>query len=135
MDRRYWIALVCCGSIAACSRSEPNQANLPALATQSGLRFPPSSQLLFEQESLTDKSGLWMIRAEERFELPGEKELTDANAVRLEMDKHLKGDVIGEISDGIAINNRWRANNLRYRGAVIRSSKGFFLRLERFAQP
>jgi len=108
---------------------------LPPLASQAGIQLPSSAQLLFEQESLTDKSGIWIVRAEERYELPGDKEPTDANAARNEIDKSLKGDAVGELSDGIAIRNRWRSNNLRYEGIVIRSSRGYFLRLERFAQP
>ncbi len=134
MRRRYSIALLW-GAIAACSRSGPDQSKLSTIAAQAGLRFSTTAQLRVDEESLTDKSALWIIRSEERFDLPGEKELTEANAVRLEMDAHLKGDAIGELSDGIAITNRWRSNDLRYRGVVIRSSKGHFLRLERFAQP
>ncbi len=134
MDRRACLILLSGMWIAGCSKSEPDQTKLPEIGSKAGIRLPASSQIVFEQDSKPDSSGLWIIRADDAFQLPGDKELSDSNTARAEIEKHLKDGAIGELSDGIAINNRWRSNDIQYSGVIIRSSRGYFLRLERFAQ-
>jgi hypothetical protein len=129
-----WVIQIAALFLTACSESV-NPANLPKMAAEAGIQISPSARLMYEQHGIADKSAVWIVQSNERFVLPGEKEPTDSTGVRLDLDKYLKPDAVGDLEDGIASEHSWRKDELRYRGTVVHTSKGFFLRLERFAQP
>ena len=134
MQRIQWLIFACAWLISSCSGG-PSQANLATIAADAGIKLSPSSRLLYEHSGFTDKTGFWVIRGDERFDLPGEREPTGSENVRLDLDKHLKPSEVGDLVDGLATAHSWRKDDMRYRGTVVHTSTGFFLRLERFAQP
>jgi hypothetical protein len=133
MKHVKWVMHVAVLCLACSDGVDP--AKLSKIASEAGIKMPSSAELLYQQESITDKSALWIVRSAERFNLPGDKEPTESTGVRLDLDKYVKPNVVGDLEDGIAIGHSWRKDELRYRGTVVHASKGFFLRLERFAQP
>lgn len=131
ITRRIWLAsalAISCGRTGG----RPDQAHLPGIAADGGCQFPKRAVLVHEETSESQK--LWIIRADERFTLPGEKVMADPATVRTELEKNIKITDIGELVDPMAERWAWENAKGRWQAASVRGAGGYFLHLEQFAK-
>ncbi|MBL8174534.1 MAG: hypothetical protein JNK48_07690 [Bryobacterales bacterium] len=130
--RRVWLASVL-GVSCGGGPGEPEQSRLAAIAASGEFQFPRSAVLLFEDRN-AGSLGLWVVRSDEGYTMPGEKLMVDPAAVRTELEKHVKIADIGELMDPMAERWSWENAAGRWRAASIRGAGGYFLHLEQFAK-
>lgn len=120
---------------ASCGKqgNVPDQSHLAGLAADGGFSLPRRAVLVFEDKT-AETLGLWIVRSEERFTLPGEKLMVEPTEVRTEMEKYIKITDIGELVDPMGERWSWENSKGRWRAAAIRGAGGYFLHLEQFAK-
>lgn len=112
---------------------KPDQSHLKTLEAEGEFRLPKRSELVFEDRS-SGSLGLWIVRSDEGFTMPGEKLMVDPTAVRTEMEKHVTIADIGELMDPMAERWAWENGKGRWRAASVHGTGGYFLHLEQFAK-
>lgn len=132
--RSFLLAIVTIAAIGCTGKGTPDRGASPRIATVAGTQFPASSVLLGEEGSFSGSHAIWMIRADEAFNLPGERKPVLPGPVRLEMEKLIQVEQIGELADPMATEFTWENPGGRWRASTIRSDRGFFLQLERFTR-
>jgi hypothetical protein len=120
--------------LATSCNSKPDPSHLAKVAKDAGVAFPSGAELLVE-DSLAGGLGLWVIRGNERFTLPGEKLVANPTDVRTELERHISISSIGELTDPMADRWNWENTNGRWRASSVRGTGGYFLHLEQFAKP
>jgi hypothetical protein len=130
--RKFLVLLI---TLAACSKgARPDQSHLSVISSDAGFRFPQSAKLVFE-ETAHDSMDLWIVESDEEYSLPGEKLNVLPAPIRNEIEKHIQSSMIGDLTDPMAARNAWENPHGRWRAGVIRGAGGYFLYLERFANP
>ena len=132
VSRRVWMVsalAVSCGGGGA----KPDQAHLRTVEADGEFRLPRRSELVFENRS-SGSLGLWIVRSEEGFAMPGEKLMVDPTTVRTEIEKHIKISDIGELVDPMAERWSWENGKGRWQAAAVHGTGGYFLHLEQFAK-
>lgn len=112
---------------------KPDQAQMKKLESEGEFHLPSRSELVAEARS-SGGLGLWVVRSDEGFTMPGEKLMVDPTAVRTEMEKHVKISDIGELIDPMAEQWSWENGKGRWRAAAVHGTGGYFLQLEQFAK-
>ena len=129
--RRMWLAAllsISCGGGGA----QPDQSMLKTIAADGEFKFPARSVLVFA-DSASGSLGLWIVRSDEGFTMPGEKLMVEPTNVRTELEKHIKISDIGELMDPMAERWAWENAKGRWRASAVRGAGGYFLHLEQFA--
>ncbi|MFN7938142.1 MAG: hypothetical protein U0R19_32745 [Bryobacteraceae bacterium] len=132
LSRRAWMMsalAVSCGS----GGGKPDQAHLKTAETDGEFHLPRRSELVFEDRS-SGSLGLWIVRSDEGFTMPGEKLMVDPTTVRTELEKHVNISDIGELVDPMAERWSWENGKGRWRAAAVHGAGGYFLHLEQFAK-
>ncbi|MBL8218293.1 MAG: hypothetical protein JNL62_03655 [Bryobacterales bacterium] len=132
MTRRLWmvsVLAVSCGNRG----NAPDQAHLKTVAGDGEFQFPPRAVLVFEEKT-SGSLGLWIVRSDEAYSMPGEKLMVEPTQVRTELEKHVKITDIGELMDPMGERWSWENEKGRWRASAIHGAGGYFLHLEQFAK-
>ena len=120
---------VSCGG----GKGKPDEAQLKTLQTDGGFLLPKRAELVFADTGFS-ALGLWIVRSDEGYTMPGEKLMVEPSAVRTELEKHITISDIGELIDPMAERWAWENEKGRWRAAAVHGTGGYFLHLERFAK-
>jgi len=132
MTRRLWmvsVLAVSCGNRG----NAPDQSHLKTVMEDGGFQLSRRAVLVYEEKT-SGSLGLWIVRGDERYTLPGEKLMVEPTQVRTELEKHVKITDIGELMDPMGESWSWENAKGRWRASAIRGAGGYFLHLEQFAK-
>lgn len=129
-----FVLLSGCGPTA----SVPSPASLDALSKLSGIAFPASAKVVFEEteaRAAAEGYGMWIVSAQEETKLPGNPLAIPASSVRNVIETHLRGIDLGVTTGEQALAHRWTSSNSDWRASVLRTSNGWHIVVERSKQP
>ena len=103
------------------------------IAGEGETEFPARAELLYEDTSVA-VHGLWIVRADLGYTMPGEKLMVDPAMIRTEIEKHIPISDIGELMDPMGERWAWENAKGRWVASSIHGTGGYFLHMERFAK-